>query len=1185
MYQLMQAGDLTGDQMRKLSGDLAYAQRGLDSVNNVASRGGLAWTAQIGIADAFGNSLRSLGPAGSTAAQGLRAVQMGLAAFGHPLDLTNINIQGLLKSISRLTIALPLLGAAAGTAAVGGLWRMNAAAAEMATDLEVAAHRTGLSVEALQEYHYAAEQAGIGTERFNTVAQRLLRRAADAQAGSKGLAEAFNTLGVSVTGADGKLRSAEELLGDVADGLFRVENQGERVALAFRLMDTDGSIMLNFLSAGSEGLAEMRREARELGLVISGDTIMTLSEFGNQVGEIKRQFEVARTEIAAAFLPVLQESVIPFIQDVVIPWLHGAANQVMEFADSFTEIGGAGADFRADMLRNMQAVIEFGRTVGVVVQSAVGALQTIAAVGGAVGGFIAGAADAQWMADRRAVLDAQISFLEEQLEQANLAADARRAIVQELNDARMELADLPANWWESAVQGMDFGWDYFFSGAVDSFSGALDLLERDLEGEISGWLTNTFAGSADRTGARNFGADLADGVADGITSGLTAQAQSLSDVVAKMQRDLANAATREAHNIAAGMDEAEAAAIRLSEELTATQQAYNTLLTGTFDRAPGDGLLLQLRLEVEDLQTQLANLPGADTAATWAARLGFEMAEGLKTPIQVIRILSPRLQELIAERDELLTAGRYNTTAYEELEADIQAITTTVEAAETAISGLMSGTSFPQPDEGEGLSELARQAYNVARAVQEVDKAQREALLAAERNSKVLAAILSRNVGATTPGFQPPSMDEGQGSEHTDVWLRLREDMKLAEAQASALGDQFDLNAAQSQAISRALTALLAAGVDPLSVGVQNLVADLADLAGAAEAVGAAEEAQKLLESLTEQVQQTTDARSATEQLRDALIEYGEANADAADEVAALIAQLDEFTAAEAAGEAQEQFEALLDEIEGIAREADQFSDLAARVEEVATAADLSEDQVSQLHAAIADAEARTEVQELADAVTDAEDRIRSLTGTGETEFSVLRTILETARDELLKLGEDVTHVDALLKQLGEAEAASNLTTALGTVRGAFQQIGSAAGGALGEAITGMGDMIDIAMKFASGDVAGAVIDIFAEIVRAISEVINANENWRRSLDDLAARNKMLSKDVTDAIVVSRDETVRLWGWLPIGTKKVVEQAATDQAIGWANAFANAAASALARSEEHTSELQSRGHLVCRLLL
>src|SRR5690625_5629784 len=39
-------------------------------------------------------------------------------------------------------------------------------------------------------------------------------------------------------------------------------------------------------------------------------------------------------------------------------------------------------------------------------------------------------------------------------------------------------------------------------------------------------------------------------------------------------------------------------------------------------------------------------------------------------------------------------------------------------------------------------------------------------------------------------------------------------------------------------------------------------------------------------------------------------------------------------------------------------------------------------------------------------------------------------------------------------------------------------------------------------------------------------------------------------------------------------------------ALGWAStSFAGAVASLRWRSEEHTSELQSRGHLVCRLLL
>ena len=112
MHTRMQNTDLTADQMRKLTGDLAYAQRGLDSVNNVASRGGLAWTAQIGIADAFGNSLRGLGPAGNIAAQGVRSAQMGFAALGTPISLADLNLKGFVVNLGRVAKMLPLLASA-----------------------------------------------------------------------------------------------------------------------------------------------------------------------------------------------------------------------------------------------------------------------------------------------------------------------------------------------------------------------------------------------------------------------------------------------------------------------------------------------------------------------------------------------------------------------------------------------------------------------------------------------------------------------------------------------------------------------------------------------------------------------------------------------------------------------------------------------------------------------------------------------------------------------------------------------------------------------------------------------------------------------------------------------------------------------------------------------------------------
>src|SRR5207302_4717383 len=53
-------------------------------------------------------------------------------------------------------------------------------------------------------------------------------------------------------------------------------------------------------------------------------------------------------------------------------------------------------------------------------------------------------------------------------------------------------------------------------------------------------------------------------------------------------------------------------------------------------------------------------------------------------------------------------------------------------------------------------------------------------------------------------------------------------------------------------------------------------------------------------------------------------------------------------------------------------------------------------------------------------------------------------------------------------------------------------------------------------------------------------------------------------------------------GWFAIGASLFVSNISTEHFIGLAG---SGATSGLARSEEHTSELQSRENLVCRLLL
>jgi hypothetical protein len=48
-------------------------------------------------------------------------------------------------------------------------------------------------------------------------------------------------MGIALRDQSGSLRRSEDLLGDIADALARIEDPAERVRLAFKLFDSEGS--------------------------------------------------------------------------------------------------------------------------------------------------------------------------------------------------------------------------------------------------------------------------------------------------------------------------------------------------------------------------------------------------------------------------------------------------------------------------------------------------------------------------------------------------------------------------------------------------------------------------------------------------------------------------------------------------------------------------------------------------------------------------------------------------------------------------------------------------------------------------------------------------------------------------------------------------------------------------------
>ncbi len=176
------------------------------------------------------------------------------------------NIDAVSKSAKLLKT---LLGIGVATAVVGMTKRM----AESADQIAKFSQRIGINAQAFQELQYAATQSGIKTEQFNMALQRFTRRSAEAAEGTGEAKAALRQLGIQLTDSNGKLRPAEALLGDVAEAFKNIEDPAERVRLAFKLFDSEGVSMVQMLGQGRDAMLAMRREAQQLGIVMTDDTL------------------------------------------------------------------------------------------------------------------------------------------------------------------------------------------------------------------------------------------------------------------------------------------------------------------------------------------------------------------------------------------------------------------------------------------------------------------------------------------------------------------------------------------------------------------------------------------------------------------------------------------------------------------------------------------------------------------------------------------------------------------------------------------------------------------------------------------------------------------------------------------------------------------------------------------------
>lgn len=169
---------------------------------------------------------------------------------------------------------------------------------DAAANLDDFAIRLGVSAKELQTWQLAAATAGLNTNQFNLSLQRVSRRAAEAANGMGEAKEALKTLGIDAAAFNNL--SLENRILDLARAFETAGSDSQKLALGFKLFDSEGTAFLQLLKSGEDGLIKLKQELS--GQVWSDDQRLKLKEANKQLTLLAAKFTLLQGDVSAFLL-------------------------------------------------------------------------------------------------------------------------------------------------------------------------------------------------------------------------------------------------------------------------------------------------------------------------------------------------------------------------------------------------------------------------------------------------------------------------------------------------------------------------------------------------------------------------------------------------------------------------------------------------------------------------------------------------------------------------------------------------------------------------------------------------------------------------------------------------------------------------------------------------------------------
>lgn len=215
--------------------------------------------------------------------KGLNAAQAKLKAFGNALKAVGIGLTAL------------------GGAAITPILASARSFAEAADALDKMSQRTGVGVEALSEFSYAAEQSGVDMEQLENSVKHLQKTIFAAQEGSAEAGETFRLLGISLKQL--KALTPEDQFKLVGDKLRGVQDPTRKAALAFKLFERSSTAIIPLINR----MEELRAEGKSLGATMSKEDVAAGVELMNVYRQLKGALLGVVNAVGSAVAPILTE--------------------------------------------------------------------------------------------------------------------------------------------------------------------------------------------------------------------------------------------------------------------------------------------------------------------------------------------------------------------------------------------------------------------------------------------------------------------------------------------------------------------------------------------------------------------------------------------------------------------------------------------------------------------------------------------------------------------------------------------------------------------------------------------------------------------------------------------------------------------------------------------------------------